>query len=241
MDRRCVICGGPLPPRARRYCSPACREIGLKNRAAREDIKEHMRVYKRDYSRSYFPAHREKILLSQKQYKERLKDSIGMYAMLSHDRDLSRARRARGRGLKKSLGAHPIRILRDSLGLTQPEFAQRTGVPLSTLRAWETYAATPRQDALKRLAEKLGVDPSALTVPDLPPMELEPPPPPRQVTPIAAARAAAGLTQAQLAERIGVSPVALSGWETGKHQPKLTYLKKIAEALGVDWETLLPE
>ena len=49
---------------------------------------------------------------------------------------------------------------------------------------------------------------------------------------IAERRQAAGLTQAQLAEKIGVVQVVVSRWETGERNPKLDALKHIAEACG---------
>ena len=53
---------------------------------------------------------------------------------------------------------------------------------------------------------------------------------------IASARQAKRLTQQQLAERLGVSRVAVTQWEADKHAPR-DRLDEIAEALGVafDW------
>ena len=48
-----------------------------------------------------------------------------------------------------------------------------------------------------------------------------------------------GLTQAQLAERIGVSSKAVSKWETAKGLPDITLLEPLAEALGVSVAELL--
>lgn len=52
--------------------------------------------------------------------------------------------------------------------------------------------------------------------------------------PIAAARVAAGLTQAQLAERVGRSQKLIASWESGARHPKLSSLVLLASALGVD-------
>lgn len=41
-----------------------------------------------------------------------------------------------------------------------------------------------------------------------------------------------GLTQAELAERIGVTPKAVSKWETGKGLPDIALLEPLASALG---------
>jgi transcriptional regulator with XRE-family HTH domain len=43
-----------------------------------------------------------------------------------------------------------------------------------------------------------------------------------------------GLTQEQLAQRLGSSHVTVSRWETGKRQPDLKAQEAISEALGID-------
>lgn len=45
-------------------------------------------------------------------------------------------------------------------------------------------------------------------------------------------RESKGLTQAELAERIGVTPKAVSKWETGKGLPDIALLEPLASALG---------
>lgn len=50
------------------------------------------------------------------------------------------------------------------------------------------------------------------------------------------ARIAAGFTQMELAEKIGVSWRQLQHWESGRRNPKLETIKKIAYALGVDYK-----
>ena len=56
---------------------------------------------------------------------------------------------------------------------------------------------------------------------------------------IAALRRAQGLTQGQLAEAVGVSPPAVSKWETDKSCPDIALLCPLARALGTDVDTLL--
>ena len=58
-------------------------------------------------------------------------------------------------------------------------------------------------------------------------------------TPIAQARINAGLTQQQLAEKIGVSQKMISAWEAGYRNPKLETVRKLADALGIDWLALI--
>lgn len=49
------------------------------------------------------------------------------------------------------------------------------------------------------------------------------------------ARLAVGITQAELAHRLGVTPQAISQYERGEKKPKIETIKKIADALGVSW------
>ena len=66
---------------------------------------------------------------------------------------------------------------------------------------------------------------------------------PRQTTdspsPIAARRLAAGMTQGQLAERIGVAPQHVGRWERNERKPKIDALIRIADALGCDVRDLI--
>ena len=57
---------------------------------------------------------------------------------------------------------------------------------------------------------------------------------------IRAARKTAGLTQKELAEKMNISYQNLAQWETGKRNPKLENLEKIAAALEIPVEQLLP-
>lgn len=50
---------------------------------------------------------------------------------------------------------------------------------------------------------------------------------------IKAAREAAGLSQAALAEMLEVSASTVAGWELGTHSPRFGRLKAIAKATGV--------
>jgi transcriptional regulator with XRE-family HTH domain len=59
-------------------------------------------------------------------------------------------------------------------------------------------------------------------------------------SPIATARRAKRLTQAQLALKVGVDNITISRWERREFKPSGEHLLKLAEALGVKPETLLP-
>ena len=58
-------------------------------------------------------------------------------------------------------------------------------------------------------------------------------------SPIATARIAAGLTQAQLAASVGCAQKDISRWENGSRNPKTDSLQKIAKVLGCTMEDLL--
>ena len=52
------------------------------------------------------------------------------------------------------------------------------------------------------------------------------------------ARVNKGLTQEQLAKKIGVAKSTLAGYEKGNREPDVFKIKKIIEALGIDAERL---
>ena len=56
---------------------------------------------------------------------------------------------------------------------------------------------------------------------------------------VRALREAKGMTQAELAEKLGVTGKAVSRWETAKGLPDISLLKPLAEVLGVSVEELM--
>ena len=52
-------------------------------------------------------------------------------------------------------------------------------------------------------------------------------------------RESRGLTQAQLGDAVGVSDKAVSTWESGKREPRMGVIKKLAEFFGVTASALL--
>jgi transcriptional regulator with XRE-family HTH domain len=56
---------------------------------------------------------------------------------------------------------------------------------------------------------------------------------------IKTAREKAGVSQAQLASKMGVTNHCISSWERGKRKPKYETLSRIADALGVDVNCLI--
>lgn len=53
------------------------------------------------------------------------------------------------------------------------------------------------------------------------------------------ARGHAGLTQLQLAGRIGADRIQVSKWERGRNEPTLRYLRRISETTGVSVQELV--
>lgn len=58
---------------------------------------------------------------------------------------------------------------------------------------------------------------------------------------IRAARAAAGLTQAEAATRAGMARTNWLRLEQRTHDPRLSTLRRVRDALGCSWEALLGE
>lgn len=56
---------------------------------------------------------------------------------------------------------------------------------------------------------------------------------------LAALRTQKGLTQAALAQKLGVTQATVANYESGRREPSIAMLRKIAQALGVDIATLI--
>ncbi len=51
-------------------------------------------------------------------------------------------------------------------------------------------------------------------------------------------RTEAGLTQLELANRVGVTPSAVYNWERGHNEPSATNLRDLASVLGVSMDSI---
>lgn len=56
---------------------------------------------------------------------------------------------------------------------------------------------------------------------------------------LARVREVAGLTQGELAKKVGIDQSLISYWESGRRQPSATRFKKLCTALRVDADDLL--
>jgi putative transcriptional regulator len=55
---------------------------------------------------------------------------------------------------------------------------------------------------------------------------------------IRALREAAGMTQLELAIRVGVTPVTVYNWERGRHELKASQLRALARVFGVSMDEI---
>jgi transcriptional regulator with XRE-family HTH domain len=115
-----------------------------------------------------------------------------------------------------TLGDH-LRTRRLNLNLLQRHVADQIGVHPLTIANWESNESSPETRFIPAIIQFLGYDP-------LPPGSTLPE---RLVT----QRKLLGLSQRELAERRGVNPDTLRGWEAGHRQPTGKSLDVIARIL----------
>ena len=123
-----------------------------------------------------------------------------------------------------------LKALRKKAGLTQEELAEAIGVHSVTVSQWESDTYLPKTQNIKALAKALDVPENDLLNDSFAP--------PFGAT-LKALRKKAGLSQTQLAEKIGVSLLTLFRWEKGERQPRVDEIKALAKALGVPENDLL--
>jgi len=105
------------------------------------------------------------------------------------------------------------------LNLLQREVAEQIGVDEITITNWERNTTTPAIRYLPAIIEFLSYDPQPVS--DSLPERLT------------AERRALGMSQRTMAERLGVDPGTLQGWEAGRHQPTGRSLELIAGVLQI--------
>ncbi len=110
------------------------------------------------------------------------------------------------------IGDH-IRMRRMDLGLHQRDVALRLGVHAASVRNWEMGRTEPTLDLLRGVIEFLGYDPR--------------PEPSAIGERIKFWRTARGLSQEEMAVRLGVDPSTLARWESGRRVPTGGYLQAI--------------
>lgn len=115
----------------------------------------------------------------------------------------------------KTLGDY-LRKRRLDVKLLQKEVAQRLGVNKDTICNWENNRTSPSLRFIPRIIEFLGYVPYDAQSETLGER-------------IVAARKLLGLSQEELARRLGIDPGTLGHWERGEHRPLRRHLEKLAE------------
>lgn len=109
----------------------------------------------------------------------------------------------------------------DDSGLTGRELAARLGVTAAQVSALRNGRRNPSMDGLKRIVEVLGgTAADYLVLPD------------RERWTLRHFRVAAGLTQLEVSQELGVAPAAVSGWEVRRYKPPRALLPRLAELYG---------
>jgi transcriptional regulator with XRE-family HTH domain len=115
----------------------------------------------------------------------------------------------------KTLGDH-LRKRRLDLALTQKDVADRLDADESSVWNWEKSRSSPALRFMPRIIAFLGYQPD-----DTKPEGLG------QKT--VAFRRLRGLTQKELARRLGVDPSTVASWERGEHQPSRRMLGRLGQ------------
>ena len=118
-----------------------------------------------------------------------------------------------------TIGDH-LRKKRLDLGLLQKEVAPRLGVDKDSIYYWETNRHKPSLRIIPKIIKFLDYTPyeySSMTLGER----------------ILIARCGIGLSQEELARRLGVDPSKLRRWESGKGQPLKGHIEKPEKAVQV--------
>jgi transcriptional regulator with XRE-family HTH domain len=108
-----------------------------------------------------------------------------------------------------------LRKRRLDLGLLQREVAERIGVDETTIHNWERQRTLPEIRFIAPIIEFLRYDPF--------------PQPKSFLERLKTYRLKMGLLQKKLAEKLGIDPGTLGGWESGKHLPTRAHRQLIED------------
>lgn len=141
---------------------------------------------------------------------------------------------------RTSSGQSKIARRRMALRLTQAQLAEKAEMKTHHIGEIERGERKPKIDTLKRIAAALGCDVEELMEGEEENMNVRKAPRETGNTSrIARKRMAAGMTQAQLAERSGMQARYIGAIERGERNPKYDTLRRIATALGCGVEELM--
>ncbi|NUU26452.1 MAG: helix-turn-helix domain-containing protein, partial [Streptomycetaceae bacterium] len=121
---------------------------------------------------------------------------------------------------------HPMARIRRESGRTQDQLAQQCGVTRRTIIDLEAGRGDPKPVLLGKLVEALGAEPAALGFA------------PANTHPLTAARTAHGLTQQELAARVGVHTNVVINAESGRRPPRPGTVLNLADFFQTTPQTL---
>lgn len=129
-----------------------------------------------------------------------------------------------------------LAIFRKRLQLRQEDLAERVGVSRVTISSWERGEAVPTADNLGRLAAELGVSPQDLHEAVAADNSTPHPGVVQLARALKVARVAAGLSQIDVAEKVGRTRQSVSSWERADvpTYPGEVMLDRLAELYGLE-------
>ena len=130
-----------------------------------------------------------------------------------------------------------IRNARKAAGLTQEQLAEKCGTADSAIRKYESGRLCPRWNTARKIAEALGIEPAEVYDVGERTQEFDDEAGEEDKAVgmrIRVERVRCGLSQEELAEKVGVTRVSIGNYERGDRNISLTVAKKIAEALNLD-------
>ena len=145
-----------------------------------------------------------------------------------------------------------LKTYREKAGLTRKQLAEKTGLAVVTIGQYERGVRHPKEPQLRLLADALDVPWDLLYQIDTP---FIPDPNDTWITDdvniglqlgpdlgenIRTARKALRMTQAKLAEQVGVSLRTIQQYESGLRRPRIQHLKRLAEIFSVSAYELAP-
>lgn len=128
-----------------------------------------------------------------------------------------------------------IKNLRERKGLTQQELAVRVDVAQATVANWESGRREPDINILIRIAKLFNVTLDELVMKELTP------PIPMYARNLAYLRRKHGMTQADVANLLGVSKATSCKYENGDVEPNVEQLIKLADFFGVTMDQIIKQ
>ncbi len=136
---------------------------------------------------------------------------------------------ALGRQAVPDVAAADVKRMRKGLGLTQTALAKLIGVCAAAVTAWETGKTAPSRES-RRLLGQLAERPRTEVDEELSRSGLVPPAwAALSGDEIRTLRQGAGMSQRDLARKLGVSVNCVCNWETGRTEPRRASIKKLLD------------